>query len=94
MANNGKYLKETKVKFSKKIVIFCISFIVLYTALELYLSYKLNIELSPTLTTCVYTFFGTELASTAVIKIFENLIISTKSNKSDKPTTPPDGGVG
>lgn len=33
------------------------------------MSYNLNLELSPTLTTCVYAFFGTELAASAVIRI-------------------------
>lgn len=58
-------------KFSKKIVIFCIIFIVIYTCIQTYLSYNLSIELSPTLTTCVYAFFGTELAVTALIRIFD-----------------------
>lgn len=63
--------KKSKTKFSKKIVIACISFIILYTIAQTVLSYLLMIELSPTLTTCVYAFFGTELASVAVIRIFD-----------------------
>lgn len=62
---------NTNVCFSKKIVILCIIFIILYTIAQTYLSYKLSIELSPTLTTCVYAFFGTELAATALIKVFD-----------------------
>lgn len=58
-------------KYLKKIVAFCIAFIVVYTLLQTYLSYKLSIELSPTLTTCVYAFFGTELAACAFIRIFD-----------------------
>lgn len=58
-------------KFCTKIVIFSIAFIVAYTVAQMILSYKLNIELSPTLTTCVYAFFGTELATTALIRIFD-----------------------
>ena len=49
---------QKSTKFKKKII-------------QLYLSYKLNIELSPTLTTCVYAFFGTELAACALVSIFE-----------------------
>ena len=59
------------MRFSKRIVIFCILIIMIYTGLQLYFSYRLAIEISPTLTTCVYAFFGTELAATAFIKIFE-----------------------
>lgn len=64
-------MDKNKLKFSKKIVILCITFIILYTIIQLILSYMLSIELSPTLTTCVYAFFGTELATCAVIKIFD-----------------------
>lgn len=71
------------MRFSKKLVIFCISFIVAYTILQIYMSYKLSIELSPTLTTCVYGFFGTELAVTGIMKIFEELP-KKSSNKSKK----------
>lgn len=61
---------DTK-KFSKRVVVSCIVFIIFYTALQLFMSYKLNVELSPTLTTCVYAFFGTELAACALIRIFD-----------------------
>lgn len=63
------YLKN-QVKFMKGIIITCITFIILYTVVQTILSYVLMMELSPTLTTCVYTFFGTELAACAFIKIF------------------------
>ena len=62
---------KNAIKFSKKIVCFCIGFIVLFTIVSTYLNYRVGIELSPTLTTCVYAFFGTELASTALIRIFD-----------------------
>lgn len=67
----AKKTKKKKYKFCTKVVIFSIAFIVLYTAVQIILSYKLNIELSPTLTTCVYSFFGTELAITGLIRIFD-----------------------
>lgn len=69
-------------KFSKKVVVFCIAFIVFYTILQTYLSYRLGLELSPTLTTCVYAFFGTELASTAIIRVFD----SKYSTNDNSPT--------
>ena len=58
-------------RFLKRIVGFCIGFIVAFTVVSMYLNYRVGIELSPTLTTCVYAFFGTELASTALIRIFD-----------------------
>lgn len=69
MAKKSKPKKE--IKFCTKVVIFSIAFIVAYTVAQMILSYKLNIELSPTLTTCVYAFFGTEIATTAMIRIFD-----------------------
>lgn len=67
----AKKTKKKKYKFCTKVVIFSIAFIVAYTVAQMILSYKLNIELSPTLTTCVYTFFGTELAVTGMIRVFD-----------------------
>lgn len=66
-----KSKKKNAHKFLKKITIFCIAFIVIYTAIEMYFNYKLGVEISPTLTGCVYTFFGTELAACAFIRIFD-----------------------
>lgn len=63
---------KTTCRFSKKIVVFCIGFIVAYTVAQIYLNYILGIELSPVLTTSVYAFFGTELAASALIKILDN----------------------
>lgn len=73
--------KKSQMKFSKKIVVTCITVIILYTIAQTWLSYSLSIELSPTLTTCVYAFFGTELAATAIIRIFDKE--DKKHDKSD-----------
>lgn len=72
------------LKFSKKIIVFCLIFISLYTIVQVFLSYILTIELSPTLTTCVYAFFGTELAACAVIRIFD------KEDKKEKDSSDED----
>ena len=58
-------------KFSKKIVVICIIIIVLYTIAQLYLTYQLGAEPTPTLTPCVYAFFGTEMAAIALVRIFD-----------------------
>lgn len=63
--------KNQKRKFSKTVVVFCIAFIVFYTIIQVYLNYKLGVELSPTLTTCVYAFFGTELSACAFVRVFD-----------------------
>lgn len=82
MAKKKRKTKKS-IKFSTRVVVFCIAFMAVYTAVQTTLSYKVGIELSPTLTQCVYTFFGTELALSAVIKIFEDLT----GKKTKKKTT-------
>ena len=67
-----KLMKWKRMRFCKKVVVLCILFIVFYTIAQTYLSYVLKVELSPTLTTCVYAFFGTELAAAAFIRVFES----------------------
>ena len=58
-------------RFLKRIMGFCIGFIVAFTVVSMYLNYRVGIELSPTLTTCVYAFFGTEILSTAFIRVLD-----------------------
>lgn len=57
------------IKFSKLIVMFCIMAIAAYTVAAIFIQKYTAIEISPTLTTCVYAFFGTELISMAGIKM-------------------------
>ena len=67
---------KNAIKFSKKIVGFCIGFIVLFTIVSTYLNYRVGIELSPTLTTCVYAFFGTDN------HIFYVIVLSCENNST------------
>lgn len=67
-----------KFQFNKFIVIFCIAAIIAYTIAAILLQKYIQMELSPTLTTCVYAFFGTELIGLVGIKI-----VDTRSNKSE-----------
>ena len=60
-----------KLKFNKLIVLFSIVAIISYTVAAILLQKYTMTELSPTLTTCVYAFFGTELLGLAGIKIHE-----------------------
>lgn len=58
-----------KLKFNKLIVLLSIVAIISYTVAAILLQKYTMMELSPTLTTCVYAFFGTELIGLAGIKI-------------------------
>lgn len=65
-----------KVKLAKltKFIIFSIVIIIVYSVVEFIFSIMTGIS-HDTLTTCVYAFFGTELVSCALIKIFNILKI-------------------
>lgn len=60
-----------KLKFNKLVVLLSIVAIISYTVAAILLQKYTMTELSPTLTTCVYGFFGTELLGLAGIKIFD-----------------------
>lgn len=59
------------IKFNKLIVSVCIAAIILYTIAAILLQKNTSIEISPTLTTCFYAFFGTELLGLAGIKMMD-----------------------
>lgn len=59
------------LKFNKLIVLLSIAAIIVYTIAAIFVQIYIKMELSPTLTTCVYGFFGTELLGLAGIKIFD-----------------------
>lgn len=59
------------IKFNKLIVMICIAAIVSYTIAAILLQKNTSIEVSPTLTTCFYAFFGTELIGLAGIKMMD-----------------------
>lgn len=60
-----------EIKFSKFMVVFCVAAIMAYTIAAIILQQNTATEISPTLTTCVYAFFGSELLGMAGIKIFD-----------------------
>lgn len=62
---------KISIKFSKAIVFICILAIILYTIAAIVLQQNTSIEISPTLTTCFYAFFGTELLGLAGIKMMD-----------------------
>ena len=58
-----------KGRTSKLLLAISIISIVIYTSVAMWIQYCTGYEVSTTLTTCVFVFFGTELISLAGIKI-------------------------
>lgn len=59
---------KQKKEVSKVMLVFIVIAIVLYTIADFVLQYFTSIEVSPTLTTCWFAFWGTEIVALAVIK--------------------------
>ena len=57
-----------KKKFSKIIVVLSVVLILVYTISAFVLQFVCGVEVSPTLTTCFYTFFAVEMLSLAGVK--------------------------
>ena len=72
-----------KPKFNKVIVSLSIVAIIAYTVAAILLQKYTMMELSPTLTTCVYGFFGTELLGLAGIKIFDTKYQQIEGNVTE-----------
>lgn len=77
-----------KMKFNKLIVLLSIVAIISYTVAAILLQKYTMTELSPTLTTCVYGFFGTELLGLAGIKIFDTKYQQIESNVTENINDP------
>jgi len=69
-----------KIKFNKLIVLLSIVAIISYTIAAILMQKYTMTELSPTLTTCVYAFFGTELLGLAGIKICDTKFTNQDSD--------------
>lgn len=78
------------LKFNKLIVLLSIVAIIAYTVAAILLQKYTMTELSPTLTTCVYGFFGTELLGLAGIKIFDTKYQQVESNLTENIINDPD----
>ncbi len=70
------------LKFNKLIVLLCIVAIISYTIAAILLQMYTSMEISSTLTTCVYGFFGTELLGMAGIRIFDKKYENGESSDS------------
>lgn len=78
------------LKFNKLIVLLSIVAIITYTVAAILLQKYTMMELSPTLTTCVYGFFGTELLGLAGIKIFDTKYQQVESNLTENIINDPE----
>lgn len=76
------------LKFNKLIVISSIAAIIAYTIAAIFVQIYTQTELSSTLTTCVYSFFGTELLGLAGIKIFDTKYQQIESNITENINDP------
>ena len=67
-----KRKRRRKKHFSDYVVFISLSAVAIYTTTAFILQFSGQGEVSPTLTTCFYSFFGVELASLALIKHSKN----------------------
>lgn len=74
-----------KGSFSKIVTTLSILFVVLYTIISMSLQFTVQIEPSPTLTSCVFALFGTELAVNGLIKISKNKYSNTNNDSEYYP---------
>lgn len=61
-------MNKPKKKVSNIMLVLICTMIIIYTAADFALQYFTNIEVSPTLTTAWFAFWGTELVALAAIK--------------------------
>lgn len=72
------------MKFSKKIVIFCISTVIIYTIAVLVLMFSTGCSEPTTLTENVFTYFGIEAFALALIKVTDTVKEATDKFEPSK----------
>ena len=72
------------MKFSKKIVIFCISTVIIYTIAVLVLMFSTGCSEPTTLTENVFTYFGIEVFALALIKVADTVKEATDKFEPSK----------
>lgn len=75
---------KDKKKVSNIMLVLIVIAIVLYTIADFVLQYFTSIEVSPTLTTCWFAFWGTEIIALAAIKTSK--VKHNKDNIEDNTT--------
>ena len=72
------------MKFSKKIVIFCISTVIIYTIAVIVLMFSTGCSEPTTLTENVFTYFGIEAFALALIKVADTVKEATDKFEPSK----------
>ena len=72
------------MKFSKKIIIFCISTVIIYTIAVLVLMFSTGCSEPTTLTENVFTYFGIEAFALALIKVADTVKEATDKFEPSK----------
>lgn len=72
------------MKFSKKIVIFCISTVIIYTIAVFVLMFSTGCSEPTTLTENVFTYFGIEAFALALIKVADTVKEATDKFEPSK----------
>ena len=75
------------MKFSKKIVIFCISTVLIYTVAVLVLMFSTGCSEPTTLTENVFPYFGIEAFALALIKVADTVKEATDKFEPSKKKT-------
>lgn len=77
------------IRFSKKIVVFCIFFVTIYTIVAIVYQIKTGDVLSEVLTSHVFSCILGELGVTGMLKIAENIaeVIQKRNTKEEKTET-------
>lgn len=78
----AKISKKKKLAKLTKFLLASIGIILIYSVLEFFYSIKTGIS-HDTLTTCIFAFFGTELASCTLVKIFNIIKEKGEGNNND-----------
>lgn len=74
---------KISLKFNKLIVLISILSVISYVTAAIFIQKYTLTEVSPTLTTCVFAFFGTELLSLAGIKVFDSKFSNEANHIND-----------
>lgn len=82
-----KRKRRRKKHFADYVVFISLSAVAIYTTTAIILQFSDKGEVSPTLTTCFYGFFGVELASLALIKHSKNKYVGGANNGNTTTAT-------
>lgn len=78
---------------NKMLIVICVM-IILYTGADFVLQYLMQIEISPTLTTAWFAFWGTELVALAAIKTSKlKHGVNQKQDQNEELSENPEGNV-